>query len=78
MAASQTVAAPTAARPVAAVSAAKRSSFFTGSARLSAAPRAHTGALLSARARQAATIEARASKTAAGKQIQVVRADLES
>lgn len=71
MAVSMTVAAPAAARPVAAVSAAKRSSFVTGSARLSAAPRAQTGALLSARARQAATIEARASKTAAGKQIQV-------
>ena len=60
-----------AARPVfsGAPATAKRSAFFAGASPVSAAPRAHNGALLSARARL--TIEARAAKTSAGAQIQV-------
>ncbi|EFN51196.1 hypothetical protein CHLNCDRAFT_141372 [Chlorella variabilis] len=57
------------ARPVACVSAAKRSSFFAGTARLSV-PRAQSGALVSARARKAATVEAR-STGRGGQQITV-------
>lgn len=56
--------------PAPAVQGAKRSAFCAGAARL-AAPRAATGALLSAR-RQAAVVEARGAKTsAAGQQVTV-------
>lgn len=64
------VAAPAVARPTMAVSGARKSAFFAGSAAM-AAPRAATGALASAR-RQPAVIEARASKAStAGQQITV-------
>jgi len=58
------------ARPVAPMATAKRSAFFSGSAHM-AAPRAQSGALLSARARQSFKVEARAAKAGAGQQIQV-------
>ena len=64
---------PVAARPIVAVSA-KRSTFFAGSASLSAAPAARTSAAWSPsqRARQAVSVvTARAAKSAAGQQIQV-------
>lgn len=68
--ASACLAAPAVARPTMAVSGARKSAFFAGSAAM-AAPRAATGALASAR-RQTAVIEARASKaSAAGQQITV-------
>ncbi|KAI7835614.1 hypothetical protein COHA_010491 [Chlorella ohadii] len=68
--ASACLAAPAVARPTMAVSGARKSAFFAGSAAM-AAPRAATGALASAR-RQTAVIEARASKAStAGQQITV-------
>ncbi|KAL4853843.1 hypothetical protein ACK3TF_005218 [Chlorella vulgaris] len=56
---------PTVARPGTTINvAARRSSFYSGSARLTAAPRAANHALVAARARQAVTVEARAAKAA--------------